>query len=65
MPKTKIEDLPRLEDLDPEDQCLIRGGRGSASFPAVRRRPQLSIAPTPEDTGSEGDIIVSRLPPGA
>lgn len=65
MPKTKIEDLPRLEDLDPEDQCLIRGGRASASFPMMRRRPQRSIAPEPVDSGSDDDIIVSRLPPGA
>jgi hypothetical protein len=62
MAKIKIEDLPRLEDLDPEDQRLIRAGN------AARRRKQLRSAipssrPMPSNPAPDEDIIISRIPP--
>ena len=61
MSKTKIEDLPRLEDLDPEDQRLIRGGKPSIA----KRRSRPIVRPAPIEPEIEEDIIISRIPPEA
>jgi hypothetical protein len=61
MSKIKIEDLPSLEDLDPEDQCLIRGGEASRARrqrrSAIQRTRPIARSPAPDD-----DIIISRIP---
>jgi hypothetical protein len=61
MSKTKIEDLPGLDELDPEDQRLIGGDKAQQL-----RKPRLAIQPTapaPNDPPPDDDIIVSRIPP--
>jgi hypothetical protein len=61
MSKTKIEDLPGLDELDPEDQRLIGGDRAQQEW-----RPRFAIQPTasaPNDPSPDDDIIVSRIPP--
>ena len=64
MSKTKIENLPSLEDLDPEDQRLIGGN--SAPKRRKRERHQSHPAQTaPLSTPPEDDIIISRIPPDA
>jgi len=65
MPKIKIEDLPRLEELDPEDQRLIRDSGRQASAAVGSRWPQLAIQPKYDDYTLDDDMIVSRLPPDA
>lgn len=64
MSKTKIEDLPSLDELDPEDQRLI----ANTSPPKKRkrtRRQRRPVATTPDHPGLEDDVIVSRIPPGS
>ena len=61
MSKIKIEDLPSLEDLDPEDQRLIRGGKApkeQTPRPAIQPTAPAPSSPPPDD-----DIIISRIPP--
>jgi hypothetical protein len=64
MSKTKIEELPRLEELDPEDQRLIRNSRPRASAAVGSQWPRLFIQPK-DDYSLDDDMIVSRLPPDA
>lgn len=62
MSKIKIEDLPSLEDLDPEDQCLIRGSKASRGRKRLRSAIQPG-RPMPSGPPPDDDIIVSRIPP--
>jgi hypothetical protein len=58
MSKIRIEDLPSLEELDPEDQRRIRNGNMPRG-----RNPRGAIPPAPSSPPPDDDIIVSRIPP--